>query len=54
MQENPGSTICRDLAALKVPAKKYLTAARQLALKRCRQILHTDDVYRATFKTSME
>lgn len=53
LQENPASTICRDLAVLTIAPKKYIKAARQFVLTCCRQIIYTDAVYRTTFHTSI-
>lgn len=53
LQENPTSTICRDLAALAITPKKYVTAAREGVLKRCRQLIHLEAQFRATFQTSI-
>jgi hypothetical protein len=53
LQEYPTSTICRDLAALAITPKKYVTAAREGVLKRCRQLIHLEAQFRATFQTSI-
>jgi len=53
LQKNPASTVCRDLAAIEVPAKKYVKAARESILKRCRQVLHLEVQFRATFCASI-
>ena len=53
LQQNPASTVCRDLAALEIPARKFVTAQRESILKRCRQILHLEAEFRATFPTSI-
>ena len=53
LQKNPASTVCRDLAAIEVSARKYVTAARESVLKRCRQILHLEVRFRATFLVSI-
>jgi len=53
LQKNPASTICRDLAAIEVCPRKYLKAARQSVLRRCRQILHLEVRFRTTFPASI-
>lgn len=53
LQKNPASTVCRDLAAIEVCARKYVKADRQSVLRRCRQILHLEVQFRATFGASI-
>lgn len=53
LQMNPASSICRDLAALGIAPKKYMTAAREGVLKRCRQLIHLEVEFRATFHNSI-
>jgi hypothetical protein len=53
LQKNPTSSVCRDLAALEIASKKYVTAARKAVLKRCRQIIHLEAKFRATFHVSI-
>jgi hypothetical protein len=53
LQKNPASTVCRDLAAIDVSARKYVKAGRESILKRCRRILHLDAEFRATFCASI-
>lgn len=53
LQKNPGSTVCRDLASIDVPARKYVKTDRESVLKRCRQILHLEVRFRATFLVSL-
>ena len=53
LQKEPASTVCRDLAALEVSARKYVKAGRESILKRCRQILHLEVQFRATFGASI-
>lgn len=53
LQKNPASTVCRDLAAIEVAARKYVKAAREPVLKRCRQILHLEAQFRSVFAVSI-
>jgi hypothetical protein len=53
LQKKPGSTVCRDLAALEVSARKVVKDGRESILKRCRQILHLEVQFRATFGASI-
>jgi hypothetical protein len=53
LQENPLSSICRDLARLIVPQKKYKTDQRKKRLIGCRQLLIIEAFFQATFKTSI-
>jgi hypothetical protein len=53
LQKNPASTVCRDLSAITISARKYAKAARESALKCCRQILHLEVQFRATFLASI-
>jgi hypothetical protein len=53
LQKNPASTVCRDLASIQVSARKAVKAGRESVLKHCRQILHLEVHFRATFLTSI-
>jgi hypothetical protein len=53
LRKNPASTVCRDLAALENRARKVVKAGRESVLKRCRQILHLEVRFRATFRASI-
>jgi hypothetical protein len=53
LQKDPAATICRDLATVQIFPRKYLTAVREAVLKRCRQILHLEAKFRATFLWSI-
>jgi hypothetical protein len=53
LQKNPASTVCRDLASIDVPARKYVKADRESVLKRCRQMLHLEVRFRVTFLVSI-
>jgi hypothetical protein len=53
MQENPSSSICRDLARLIIPKRKYKTQHRKKQLVGCRQMAIIDAFFQATFKTSI-
>jgi len=52
-QENPASSICRDLARLTVPQRKYKTDQRRKQLIGCRQLAIIEDFFQATFRTSI-
>jgi len=53
LQENPGSSICRDLARLIIPQRKYKTNQRKKQLTGCRQLVIIEAFFQATFKTSI-
>ena len=53
LQENPLSSICRDLARLIIPKKKYKTNLRKKRLVGCRQLVIIEDFFQAAFKTSI-
>jgi hypothetical protein len=53
LQENPSSNICRDLARLIIPQRKYKTNQRKKQLSGCRQLLIIEAFFHATFKTSI-
>jgi len=53
LQENPVSSICRDLARLIIPQQKYKTNQRKKQLIGCRQLVIIEAFFQATFKTSI-
>ena len=53
LQENPASSICRDLARLTVQKRKCKTDQRKKQLIGCRQLLIIETFFQATFKTSI-
>jgi hypothetical protein len=53
LQENPVSSICRDLARIIIPQRKYKTQHRKKQLVGCRQLLLIETLFKATFKTSI-
>ncbi len=53
LQENPVSSICRDLARLIIPQRKYKTNQRKKQLIGCRQLVIIEVFFQATFKTSI-
>ena len=53
LQENPVSSICRDLARLIIPQRKYKTNQRKKQLIGCRQLVIIEAFFQATFKTSI-
>ena len=53
LQENPVSSICRDLARIMIPQRKYKTQHRKKQLVGCRQVLMIEAIFKATFNTSI-
>ncbi|MBT8331416.1 MAG: hypothetical protein KJP06_03710 [Deltaproteobacteria bacterium] len=53
LQENPVSSICRDLARIIVPQRKYKTNQRKKQLINCQQLMVVEAFFQATFKTSI-
>ncbi len=53
LQENPVSSICRDLARLIIPQRKYKTNDRKKQLFGCRQMVIIEAFFQAVFKTSI-
>ncbi len=53
LQENPTLSICRDLARLSIPQRKYKTNHRKKQLIGCRQLLIIGAFFQTTFKTSV-
>jgi hypothetical protein len=53
LQENPSSSVCRDLAQLNIPRRKYRSPARKERLLSCRRLLLTEAFFQAIFKTSI-
>ena len=53
LQENPVSSICRDLARIIIPQRKYKTKQRKKQLINCRQLMIVEAFFQATFKTSI-
>ena len=53
LQENPVSSICRDIAKLAIPQRKYKTNQRKKQLINCRQLVIIEAFFQATFKTSI-
>ncbi|MES0446939.1 MAG: hypothetical protein ABUJ92_10370, partial [Desulfobacterales bacterium] len=53
LQENPVSSICRDLARIIVPQRKYKTNERKKQLSGCRQLVVIEAFFQVTFKTSI-
>ncbi len=53
LQENPVLNICRDLAQMIIPKRKYRTNHRKKQLIGCRQLMIIKDFFQATFKTSI-
>ena len=53
LQENPASSICRDLAGIIIPQRKFKTRRRKKQLIRCRQLILIEAVFKAAFSTSI-
>jgi hypothetical protein len=53
LQENPLSNICRDLARIIIPQRKYRTKQRKNLLIGCRQLMDIEAFFQVTFKTSI-
>lgn len=53
LQENPVSNICRNLARIIIPSRKYKTKQRKKQLVNCRQLMIVEAFFQATFKTSI-
>jgi hypothetical protein len=53
LQESPLLSICRDLARLIIPQRKYKTPQRKKLLINCRQLMIVEAFFQATFKTSI-
>ena len=52
-QQNPKTTICRDLAQWLVPRSKYRTQARKISLVNCFRFLATEALFESVFNTSV-
>jgi len=53
LQENPASSVYRDLAQLNIPHRKYRSPARKERLLSCRRLLLTEAFFQAIFETSI-
>jgi hypothetical protein len=53
LQENPISSICRDLARVFIAKRKYQTKQRKKQLINCQQLMIVEAFFQATFKTSI-
>ena len=53
LQENPVSSICRDLARIIIPQRKFRTQHRKKQLIGCRQLLMIEAVFKTAFNTSI-
>ena len=53
LQENPVSSICRDLGRVMIPQRKYTTQNRKKQLIGSRQLLLIEALFHSTFKTSI-
>jgi hypothetical protein len=53
LQENPISSICRDLARIMIPQRKFKTHHRRKQLIGCQQLLMIEAIFKATFNASI-
>lgn len=53
LQADPASTICRDLAALTIPARKYLSETRKTLLLACRRLIEIEKRFFHLFHVSI-
>jgi len=53
LQAKPESSICRKLASLSIPSKKYQIEERKSILQKCRQLLRLDVKFSALFNVSI-
>jgi len=53
LQENPISSICRDLARIIIPQRKFKTHHRKNRLIGCRQLLMIEAIFKVIFNTSI-
>ena len=53
LEENPLSSICRNLARIIIPQRKFKTHHRKKYLIGCRQLLMIEAIFKATFTTSI-
>jgi len=53
LQENPTSAICRNIATLKVPGKKFKSKARENILVQCSRFFEIETLFQHTFNTSI-
>jgi hypothetical protein len=53
LQVEPASTICRDLAGLTVPVRKYLSESRKTLLLACRRLMEIEKRFSRLFGVSI-
>jgi hypothetical protein len=53
LQVEPASTICRDLAGLTVPARRYLSESRKTLLLACRRLMEIEKQFFRLFGVSI-
>lgn len=53
LQAEPASTICRDLAGLTVPARKYLSESRKTLLLACTRLMEIENRFSRLFGVSI-
>lgn len=53
LQAKPESSICRELALLSIPSKKYRTEKRKGILQKCRQLLKIEIKFHSFFSVSI-
>ena len=53
LQANPATTLCRDMAGLMVPAKKYRSELRKNILLSCYRLMFLEPIYKSVFGVSI-
>lgn len=53
LQADPVTSLCRDLAGLMIPSKKYASALRKKVLLSCFQLVFLKSIYRSIFQGSI-
>lgn len=53
LQKNPDSSVCRDAAGLKIPARKHRSPERKTILERCLRLFFVNAVFLKTFGRSI-
>jgi hypothetical protein len=53
LQEDPVSSICRDLARIIIPQRKFKSNHRKKQIIGCQQLLMIEAIFKATFNTSI-
>ncbi len=53
LEKDPGSRICRDIAHVKIPARKYKSRLRKKRLLGCRRLVIIETFFKTAFSTSI-